>query len=227
MPHRTIGAVAAAQQSATAGVRAAWQNVNNLQARAAETFAGMAPGGGAGMFIVGFMEGVNIGVEMGWGALTGIGHGFAMMGNAVTFHQIDSLDSYVDGLIEDNGGAYGVANFSAHVGVYAAELAALLYVAGALPQFTVMVGRTPVAQQSHVIYNAGGPWLHAMGRHFGRMRVVTMTTDDVIEFAAGRILTLRLPILFPSAACGLAGERAFSCVTNAAHAFLRGWIPFI
>ena len=54
-----------------------------------------------------------------------------------------------------------------------------------------------------------------------------MTTDDVIEFAAGRIVTLRLPILFPGAASGLAGERASSCVTNAAQAFFRGWIPFI
>jgi len=64
--------------------------------------------------------------------LTGIGHGFAMMGNAITFHQIDSLDSYVDGLIEDNGGAYGVANVFAHVGVGAGALAGGIYAAGAL-----------------------------------------------------------------------------------------------
>jgi len=36
-------AIAAAQQSAKQGIRAAWQNVNNFQARAAETFAETGP----------------------------------------------------------------------------------------------------------------------------------------------------------------------------------------
>ena len=122
-------------------------SINNLQARAAETFAGMAPGGGAGMFIVGFMAGVNTGGEMWWGAWTGVGHGAAMIANAVTLHQIDSLDSYVDGLIEENGGTwslYGAANFSGHVGVVAAALATggIIYYgpAAAMPTFAAWFG---------------------------------------------------------------------------------------
>ena len=61
------------------------------------------------------------------GGLTGVGHGGAFILNALTLHQIDSLDSYVDHLVETNGGAYGVANFSANVGVAAAVAAGGLY----------------------------------------------------------------------------------------------------
>ncbi|MFN9717383.1 MAG: hypothetical protein ACK58L_01735, partial [Planctomycetota bacterium] len=39
-------AIAAAQKAAADGVKAAWQNVSNLQARAASTFAGTGPNGG-------------------------------------------------------------------------------------------------------------------------------------------------------------------------------------
>ncbi len=58
------------------------------------------------------------------------------------------------------------------------------------------------------------------------MKVVTMASDAVIDFAAGRIFTLPMPILFPTAAGGLAGGRAISCVTSDGHAFFRGWLPF-
>ena len=55
--------------------------------------------------------------------------GMAMLANAATFHQIDALDAYVDQMVAQNGTTYQVANVSAHVGVYAAEMAAVLYAA--------------------------------------------------------------------------------------------------
>ena len=67
----------------------------------------------------------------GW--FTGIGHGWAMVGNMATLHQIDSLNNYVNNTVAQNGGAYGTANVFAHVGVisaYAAGGAALWAWAG-------------------------------------------------------------------------------------------------
>ena len=52
----------------------------------------------------------------------------------------------MDGLIEDNGGAYGVANFSAHVGVYAAELAGILAVGSYLG--VTSIGTVPLSHLS-------------------------------------------------------------------------------
>ena len=151
-------AIAAANQSATAGVRDAWQNVSNLQARAAETFAGTGPGGW-GMMIAGYMGGLDEWGQIFAGGWTGVGHGFAMMGNAFTFHQIDSLDSYVDGLIEDNGGAYGAANFSAHVGVYAAELAGAYFaITFATAGGTAVIGNSTVIGNGARTFHA---WLSA------------------------------------------------------------------
>jgi hypothetical protein len=57
----------------------------------------------------------------GW--FTGIGHGWAMIGNAATFHQIDALNNYVNNTVTQNGGAYGTANVFAHIGVYSAYAA--------------------------------------------------------------------------------------------------------
>jgi len=178
------------------------------------------------MSVAWFVGGVNSSFEIAIGWQTGHLHGIAMVVNAATFHLITPLDSYVDGVIEDNGGMYGTANVFAHIGAWAAELAGGMYVASLLPQFTVIVGK---GSPFHVVYQAGlnSPFLHAVGGQFGRMRVVTMAADRVLEFNASRYAVFRLPILFPGAAGGLAGERAFSCLTNAVHAFGRGWIPFL
>jgi len=62
-------AIAAATNSAKAGVREAWQNVSNLRARAAETFAGMGPGGFA-MTVAGFIGGVSDAFRFAWDGLT-------------------------------------------------------------------------------------------------------------------------------------------------------------
>ena len=52
-----------------------------------------------------------------------------MIVNAATFHQVDWLDTYVDGQIEANGGTwslYGAGNVAGHVGVYAGYTAAFI-----------------------------------------------------------------------------------------------------
>ena len=69
-------AIAAANQSATAAVRDAWQNISNLQARAAETFAGTGPGG-YGMMVAGMFSGLEEIGEIGWAGFVGAGQGLA------------------------------------------------------------------------------------------------------------------------------------------------------
>jgi hypothetical protein len=61
-------AIAAAGNNAAQAVKSAWENVNNLRARAAETFAGMEPGGFA-MTFAGFTTGMGewLGCRMAYG----------------------------------------------------------------------------------------------------------------------------------------------------------------
>lgn len=175
-------AIAAAQQIATEGVRAAWQNVNNLQARAAETFAGMAPGGGAGMFIVGFMGGVNDAFDITWASVIGVGHGAAMIANAVTLHQIDGLDSYVDGLIEQNGGSgslYWYADWSANIGVGAAALAGGIYAAGIISAWEAAITLPTIGW--NVIMTGGG----TLTAVFGVTGTTTITITGAELFVGG------------------------------------------
>ena len=60
----------------------------------------------------------------------GLCHGAAMIANAATFHQITALNLYVQTIVTQNGGMYGVANFFAHVGVYSGYAAIGLSVMG-------------------------------------------------------------------------------------------------
>ena len=64
------------------------------------------------------------------GAGLGLCHGAAMIANAATFHQITALNLYVQTIVTQNGGMYGVANFFAHVGVYSGYAAIGLSVMG-------------------------------------------------------------------------------------------------
>jgi hypothetical protein len=68
----------------------------------------------------------NPGATLG-GAWDGAVDGAAMAANAATFHQIDSLDDYVNHAISQNGGVYGTANYFAHIGAYAGEAAIVVY----------------------------------------------------------------------------------------------------
>ena len=84
-----------------------------------------------------------------------------------------------------------------------------------------------MAQQFHVIFQPGtrAAWLHGTGSTLGRLKVLRVKPDDLIEFAATRLWILKLPVLFPEAAGTVAGGRAYTCVTAAGYAFIRGWLP--
>ena len=147
----------------------------------------MAPGGGAGMFIVGFMEGLNNGGEIWWGGLTGVGHGAAMIANAVTLHQIDSLDSYVDGLIEQNGGSgslYWCADWSANIGVGAAALAGGIYAAGIISAWEAAITLPTIGW--NVIMTGGGTCSTVLGV----TGTTTITITGVQVLQAGLFGTL-------------------------------------
>ncbi len=60
------------------------------------------------------------------GAWQGAVDGLAMFANAATFHQIESLNTYVNNVLDENDGWYAVGNVFMHVSAYAA------YAAGAV-----------------------------------------------------------------------------------------------
>jgi hypothetical protein len=90
--------------------------------------------------------------------------GMAMMYNAATFHQIDALDAFVDDRIAQNGTSYQVANVSAHVGVYALELAGILYVGAA-----------------YGVTSVGTMTMSQIGRQLGAT-LMTRLTRPILEF---------------------------------------------
>jgi hypothetical protein len=59
--------------------------------------------------------------------LEGEKEALAMFANAATFHQIPSLNNYVNQVIEENGGVYPYANISMHIAAYALYLAGGAY----------------------------------------------------------------------------------------------------
>ena len=72
-------------------------------------------------------------------------HGAAMIANAATFHQITALNLYVQTIVTQNGGMYGVANFFAHVGVYSGYAAIGLWLwASTSASTTVFAAGTPL-----------------------------------------------------------------------------------
>jgi RHS repeat-associated protein len=66
-------------------------------------------------------------IDAGLGALHGAADGAMMFVNAFTWHQISSLDSYVNQTVAQHGGVYSTANAFAHVSAYATQTAALFY----------------------------------------------------------------------------------------------------
>ncbi len=88
------------------------------------------------------------GGDVAYAGLEGAGHGAAMVGNAATLQQIDSLSGYVDEVVEENGGLYGTANNAARLGVGSAYAAGgLILAAPSLPAGTGLfnLAGSPVA----------------------------------------------------------------------------------
>jgi len=163
--------------------------------------------------------GSNVAGE-GWSATA---DGAAMVGNAATFHQIDSLNSHVNNLVETNGGLYAWANASAHVGVYAGYAAAGAWAWGALELPTIGVGIGPGQPYGmHFYYQvaAGGESAWFQGVAGGWI------VGAGSEATAGMWATLEgIPILFPAAAMSLnyTWSEQFPCASAVIQAFVAGW----
>lgn len=163
---------------------------------------------------------------MGGGFAQGFGHGCLMVGNAATFHQFSGLNNYVKTIVQQNGGAYSIANVSAHVGVYAGYAATGAWAWGQFGLPTYHVGIAPSqAGPFHVLFgtaNGTGPitWYHAVGMP-GNMWITGAGTAQ-----AGAISGTfsGIPIIFP-AAVGTA-PYSYNCITAAGWGFVQGWWPF-
>jgi hypothetical protein len=185
-------AIAAAGNAAAAANKAAWETVRNLQARAAITFAGTGPGaGGFAMGFAGFTGWVGDQFDVVWAGGVGLAHGLAIVGNSLTVGYFGSLDSYVDGLIEDNGGMYGASEKFANLGTFALLLAGGYAAAGAASTVSATfnipmgfaffseggalaigaTGSIPITiTGTHVLQAAaGGLWMFMSGQGFEKM----------------------------------------------------------
>lgn len=159
----------------------------------------------------------------------GIRDGGAMFANAATFHQIDSLNNYVNGVVDQGGGLYQVANVSMHVGAYALEAAGVLYVAVALGAPTAGIGVTTEGgtfANVHVSWavstESGLVWRGAYGA--GEVLVEGATVPGLWTSLTG------IPVLNSAAVAGAPAVTCFGgsiCSTSAINAVLRGWyIPW-
>ncbi|MEJ7591411.1 MAG: DUF4951 domain-containing protein [Planctomycetaceae bacterium] len=122
-----------------------------------------------------------------------------MIGNAITLHQIDSLDSYVDGLIEENGGTwslYGAANISGHIGVVAAALATggIVYYGPtiAMPTFSVWAGVLATEAQAVTAYGGTAAFSRLIGMGVGRAKALQRAAS--ITLAEIRAAGVTLPV---------------------------------
>ncbi len=158
------------------------------------------------------------------GAAGGAVDGLAMDANAATFHQIDSLNDHVNTTVQQNGGAYGLANTSAHIGVYAgyAAAGAWAWAAAGLPTYSVGIG-TGAAGGPTIIFGVGGGWGAGMGSATTMYTVPAVGTWIIgasSEATAGAWVFSGVPILFPAAA--VSAPSALYCWTAAARALCRG-----
>jgi RHS repeat-associated protein len=158
----------------------------------------------------------------------GIVDGAAMFANAATFHQIDSLNNYVNRTIAENGGAYQAANVSMHVGAYALEAAGALYIAGAAGAPTAGVGVTGTSTAEgcanvHVswgIATRGGSIVWRGGYRDGVFVERAFSTPGYWNSLTG------IPVLNSAAVAEAPLVSCFGrgiCLTTAVNAILRGW----
>ncbi len=163
----------------------------------------------------------GVGVADGW--FRGVGHGLAMIGNAATFHQIDSLDEYVDDLIQKHGGAYQAANMSAHIGVGAAYAAGGVWAweAAGGGVFAVQVGPGEGLFGLHITYGFGtaGSYTAAHGIGTG-----WFTTTAFATLGDGYVMVTGIPILFPGAIGAWVARQpeVGNCIVSCGAAFVKG-----
>jgi hypothetical protein len=73
----------------------------------------------------------------------------------------------------------------------------------------------------HVVYSAGGAGAHAVGKFF-RMETQAIAPGALAKYQANSYGSIPLPVANPSAVTA-SGVSAWSCVTGACSAFVRGW----
>ena len=137
------------------------------------------------------------------GAATGVGHGISMAANAATFHQIDALDSFVDDVVAANGGLYGVANASAHIGVYSGYAAFVVaaYFPSTLYHFTSAAAADSIAIDGVITAGGGilgrGVYPSAFNSGFIARFMGAASTEAVIAIPAQGLS--KFPTLIPGA----------------------------
>ena len=100
------------------------------------------------------------------------------------------------------------------------------YATGLLQEYTLLIGRVPMFPM-HTAFQAGAgtPWLHFWGQ-WGRMGLSTASSEMIMYMQAHRLLHIAgIPILSASGASSPAV--AWTCLTEAGSAFIRGWFPFL
>jgi hypothetical protein len=158
-------AIAAATNNAAQAVKAAWQNVNNLQSRAASTFAGTGPGGFAMTFagFTGWFDG-------GWFNWSGFADSFSSSIGSIAdsfagmYHSIignDAIaqqyyhDAYVNGPLGQTAESTGFYYWSTRGALAVATIAGTS--AGALGAYQFATG-------SKFLVEGSGVWNIAQGR---------------------------------------------------------------
>jgi len=118
---------------------------------------------------------------------------------------------YVENLLGLSAGAVTMAG---GVGIWGAA---------GLPTMNVAVGAGDLSLSPiHVAYGTEGTWVNAVGSSLGNMTVSPYLASQT---AANAYFTVTgIPIL-NSAAVTATGGAAWTCVTAAGSAFLRGWVP--
>ena len=114
---------------------------------------------------------------------------------------------YIETSLGVSAGAVSIAGFAG------------TWEAAGLPTMNVAVGS---GAPFHVAYGVGDTWVNAVGANLGNL---TVSQAFAAETAEGAYFTVTgIPVL-NAAAVTTTGGAAWTCVTAAGSAFLRGWLP--
>jgi RHS repeat-associated protein len=155
--------------------------------------------------------------------------GVLMIYNAATFHQDTQVNAYVNNIIQQNGGTYGFANGSAHVGAYAAYAGVFVWGWGAVGMPTFNVGFQFNGVIPHFIYgttsNGVTTWAHASG--IPGWLYIQVAGPTVVESS---FTLMGVPILTAATALPAAylttNPDARTCLTAALDAWFHGTVGF-
>jgi RHS repeat-associated protein len=160
----------------------------------------------------------------------GAGAGAVNVLDALTFHQVNPLDQYRNELWKqqglDNSWVGSTADGFAWAGTGLLYSAAAVWTWGAFGGGTmdIAVTRGAAPFYIHVLYGVNGAWQSAvLGTGLLGLGGMTIVNEAAGTAESGFQLT-GIPVLRPGLV--LAGNEAgyaYSCVTAALHAFVRGW----